>query len=173
MHVRKQQMVCWFASLSNSKPSGGAISSNRLCFAVAGNPFELTMGREPRKIKLNGRDCLIQADKENREILIDGTCYYRVGEPVRNVYIAGMKHTIYYQGPYVNIWIDSIQVGWSLKTSYYSLAKIVFVVVLLIWKAVGWENDLALLRDNNWLWYLCEWTVRVSNLVYTYLDILA
>ena len=118
-------------------------------FPVAGNPFELTMGREPRKIKLNGRDCLIQADKENREILIDGTCYYRVGEPVRNVYIAGMKHTIYYQGPYVNIWIDSIQVGCCLKASYYSLVQIVFVVVLLTCKAFGWESDLVLLRDND------------------------
>lgn len=79
---------------------------------IDGAPLELTMGRAPRRIRIGSKFCMIQADKENREILVDGVCYYRVGEKTREVSIAGQKHTIAYQGPLTNIWIDELQVGY-------------------------------------------------------------
>jgi len=54
------------------------------------------MGKKPRKIHIGGHECEIQADK--RELLIDGKCYYKIGEPIRDWYLKGEKHTIFYQG---------------------------------------------------------------------------
>lgn len=75
---------------------------------IAGHPFELTMGKKPRKIHIGGHECEIQADK--RELLIDGKCYYKIGEPIRDWYLKGEKHTIFYQGAPANFWLDDMQV---------------------------------------------------------------
>jgi len=47
---------------------------------ISGYPYELTMGMPARRIKVGDRERLILADKEHREIQIDGNCYYRLGE---------------------------------------------------------------------------------------------
>ena len=65
---------------------------------------------KPRKIPFGDKVCYVHADIDNREIIIDGKCYYKIGDPVRECYISGVKHSIYYHGPLVNFWLDQVQV---------------------------------------------------------------
>lgn len=87
--------------------------------SLVGYPFELGLGMKARKIPIGGRQCTVQADRDNREIIIDGSCHYKIGEPVRDCYISGVKHTLFYHGPLVNFWLDQIQVGCRNMCSVY------------------------------------------------------
>ncbi|XP_013419945.1 pre-mRNA cleavage complex 2 protein Pcf11 isoform X2 [Lingula anatina] len=89
-------------------PRGGPMKSGSMSEVVIDDrPFELRVG-VPRKIGIDGKPCEVIADPNSREIFIDGRCYYRIGDPVREVIIHGKTHKVFFHGPQKTIWIGAM-----------------------------------------------------------------
>lgn len=70
--------------------------------------YQLPIGVQPRKVKW-GPTTIHISISNNREVIIDNQCYYRIGEPERQVNINGRQDTIFVHGPSKKIWIDEQQ----------------------------------------------------------------
>lgn len=84
------------------KPSHELVLGNKM--------FEFPLDHS-RRINLGGPgrglEVTVQIDSKSREVLIDGKCYYQVGEPSREVVVGGRTFEIHLQGPEKTMWIDN------------------------------------------------------------------
>ncbi len=82
---------------------------------IDGVYYAVGLNEEPKKLKIDHNYSLTcNVDHETKEVFINNSCYYRIGEPRRNIVIAGKNHRIMYHGPMRRIWIDEVMYDiWS------------------------------------------------------------
>ena len=82
---------------------------------IDGVYYAVGLNEEPKKLKIDHNYSLTcNVDHETKEVFINNSCYYRIGEPRRNIVIAGRQHRIMYHGPMRRIWIDEVMFDiWS------------------------------------------------------------
>ncbi len=82
---------------------------------IDGLYYEVGLNQAPRSISVDkGIQLTVNVDHETKQVFINDSCYYNIGDPKRSIVIGGRSYKIMYHGPLRRLWIDSVMYDvWS------------------------------------------------------------